>query len=358
MAAFVKQDEMSAKERLVAALQGKPFDRVPCFQFIGDHASKLISAKVSEIHTNTDKLVAAEIAAHKAYDTEGVAVSPGLCGFAEALGSKVAFPDYGTPYIAEFAIKEIADIDRIEVPDPARAARFPLILKAAELLVAELADKISVSVFVIGPFSTAANTRGTEKLMRDLHRNPEFVHKLLRLATDVTVGFVKEAAKLGVSFAIGDPTASGTLISQKQFREFAFPYLKEVTDAIIRFGKAAPLLHICGNSSKIWHDMADSGASVLSLDDCIDLAEAKKAVGHRVALMGNVRPTRSMFLGTPADVENNAKECLRKAYDNPRGYILALGCGLPFNTPQENIRALLGAARKFGRYPLDPANFN
>jgi uroporphyrinogen decarboxylase len=64
-----------------------------------------------------------------------------------------------------------------------------------------------------------------------------------------------------------------------------------------------------------------------------------------------------MFLGTPALVEENVKECLRKAWDTPKGFVLAMGCGLPIPTPPDNIHALVGAARRYGRYPYDPARF-
>lgn len=72
----------------------------------------------------------------------------------------------------------------------------------------------------------------------------------------------------------------------------------------------------------------------------------------------HTKPTQTMFLGTPEDVEKDAKECLRKAYDNPKGYILSLGCGLPIDTPPENILALREAARKYGRYPFNPELFS
>ena len=90
--------------------------------------------------------------------------------------------------------------------------------------------------------------------------------------------------------------------------------------------------------------MADSGASILSLDDQVDLADARAAVGDRVALIGNITPTATMVLGTPADVRANARECFAKGAGNPKGYILGLGCALPINTPPENVHALIDAA--------------
>jgi uroporphyrinogen decarboxylase len=114
---------------------------------------------------------------------------------------------------------------------------------------------------------------------------------------------------------------------------------------------------MCGNTSRIWKEMADTGAGVLSLDNAIDLARAKVEVGHRVPLLGNVHPTEVMYLGTPDDVRANVRACLAKAWDTPKGYILGLGCGLPIDTPPENILALVDAAREYGRWPLDPERF-
>jgi uroporphyrinogen decarboxylase len=158
---------------------------------------------------------------------------------------------------------------------------------------------------------------------------------------------------MGARIGIAEPVASGTLISRSLFLEFVAPYLKELISVIKELSGGAPSLHICGNSSRIWHDMADCGAGTLSLDDEVDIAEARAAVGDRVALVGNIRPTTTMALGTPEDVRLNVIECLQKGVGNPKGYILGLGCALPINTPFENIRALVAAAREYGRWPID-----
>ncbi len=356
--ADVKKDQMTPKERDAAIAENKPYDRIQCALFIGEHAAKLIGAKASDLHLDVDKILEAQKAIHKVYDAETAGVGPGLQGMAEAIGSKVAFPDYSTPYISEFAVKEISDLDKLEVADPLKSGRLPLLLEALKRIKEALGNEVNVSTWVAGPFSTAANLRGTDVLLKDLYRSPEFAHRLLRLATDSTIAYVREAAKLGIYFSICDPTASGTLISENHFKKYALPYLKELTNSIIEASGTKPVLHICGNSSKIWNYMAETGASALSLDDVIDLEEAKHAVGDKVQLIGNIRPTATMYLGTPEDVDNNAKECLRKAYDNPKGYVLGLGCGLPNDTRPENIHALVHAARKYGQYPLNPELFS
>ena len=150
-----------------------------------------------------------------------------------------------------------------------------------------------------------------------------------------------------------DPVSSGSVISYDMFRRFSKPALTKLIQRI-REVAPPPMLHICGRTQKILSDMADTGAGMLSLDNSVDLADAKQEVGDRVTLVGNIRPADSMLLGTPETVQQNVKECLRKGYDSPHGYVLALGCELPIKTPPANVHALSQAVRKYGRFPYQP----
>jgi uroporphyrinogen decarboxylase len=349
-------ETMSSRERTVAALTGKPYDRIPVNLLISDHAARVIGVTVGEYNKSAQLLAKGQIAAWRAYGADMVNTGPGLAGIPEAIGSTIAFPD-STPFVAGFAVKQESDLDRLKVPDPEKDGRLPLFLEAGSIVVREVGDQVPVSMTTSGPFTTAANIRGTETFLRDLHKNPEFAHRLLRLATESIVRFAEKAIQIGVRPGLADPVSSGTLISQRQFRTFALPYIRETVERIAAFAGAPPSLHICGNTTKIWGDMADTGAGILSLDDMIDIGEAKTAVGNRVALLGNIRPTEVMFLGGPDDVRQNVRECLSKGWDTPKGYILGLGCGLPIDTPPENIHALVQAARDYGQWPLDPSRF-
>jgi uroporphyrinogen decarboxylase len=122
-------------------------------------------------------------------------------------------------------------------------------------------------------------------------------------------------------------------------------------------GGEKPSIHICGNTYKILDDIAETGARVFSADNCMDMARIKEEIGDKIAISGNVKPTETMLFGTPADVDADLRACFQKSWDSPKGYVPALGCGMPMNTPIENIDALFAALRKYGKYPLDPKNF-
>lgn len=349
--------EMSAKERMQAFLGGRPYDRIPCNALLSEHAATVLGVTVAEYHQSASCMARAQIAAYRTYGLDGVGVGPGLIGFAEAAGSRVAFPDTGSAFIEDYAVRSEADLDRLTLPDSSSAGRFPLFYEALTILVEEVGDEVPVGAAIGGPFTTAANLRGAEHFLRDLTLNPQFAHRLLDFSLGITVAFIREVAALPIGFTIADPVCSGSLISSKAYREFAFPYQRRLVDEIQALSGRRPTLHICGNTRRIWPLMVDTGAAVLSLDNVVDLAEAKAAVGDKVILTGNIHPTETMFHGTPRTVGENVRECLRKAWDSPRGFILGLGCGLPIHTPPANVHALFDAARRYGRYPLDPAMF-
>ncbi len=343
---MTRKETMTSRERFAAALAGKPYDRIPVFLLMSDHAARVIGVTVGEYQNSAELMAKGQLAAWRLYGMDLINTGPGLTGIAEAIGAKLAFPD-NTAYVVKHPVETRDDLARLKIPDPLRDGRLPLFLEATKIVADEAGASVPVSLTTAGPFTTAANIRGADQLLRDLRRDPEFVHRVLRFATDSTIPFVREVIALGARISLAEPVASGTLIGAKQFREFSLPYLKELVDAIKGFtGGAGPSLHICGDSSKIWPEMADTGASILSLDDQVDLTGGRAAVGDRVALIGNIRPTATMVLGTPLDVWANAKECFEKGVGNPKGYILGLGCALPINTPPENVHALIDAAWK------------
>jgi uroporphyrinogen decarboxylase len=187
---------------------------------------------------------------------------------------------------------------------------------------------------------------GTDHFVKALRKHPELAHQLLRVSMKAALRLTDAVMEAGGIPVMVDPVASCSVISPGQYEEFAAPYTKPVLEHISAAGLPA-ILHICGRSDLIWTQMADTGAAVLSLDK-VDLAEAKRAVGDRVCLLGNVSPTEALLYGNPASVEEATLECLRQAADNPRGYIVGSGCEVPLMTPPENVDAMIETVRRWG----------
>ena len=107
-------------------------------------------------------------------------------------------------------------------------------------------------------------------------------------------------------------------------------------------------LHICGNSNPILEMMADTGADCVEpLDPMggVEVADAKRRIGKRVALMGGLSPL-TLLNGSPEQVFEEATACCR-AGGLDGGYILAAGDMVPDRSPEENVLAMVQAARDF-----------
>lgn len=353
-----KADQMTPKERMAAFIKGEPIDRLPAAPFINSVGPKVTGMTLREVRERPENEALVQIECYRRFGNDNLSVDSGLHSVGISLGSKVSNPKTGASAIKEFALKDLNDLESLDIERtiPSRDVKLKGHMIAAEILLEELSEEHNLGFSLHGPFTAASSVYSPEKLMVSIMRNPEGVHKLLRFTTEAIKGICKEFNKLGVSFSINDPVASGTIISAKHYIEFVLPYTKEIIDYIHGIG-ASVCYHICGDTTKILNEMVDTGTDFLSIDNTVDMEFAKNTVGNRVCLLGNVDPVDIIMLGTPKDVDEGVRSCLVKAYKNPCGYYVASGCDIPFDTPLENVEAFMNSVRKRGKWPLDPKLF-
>lgn len=346
-----QKNEMTAAERIKAYNVGEEVDYQPytlqapdpamadIFGFTTTQFAKDLEVKSEVIRRRREE-----------FGLDSFNVGLGLKTIGGALGSTLAAPEHGIDYVAEHILKDYADFDRLDVTDPYKNPKLAPILESAKRLKDRFPD-VSMTTSVAGPISTAIAVRPVELVLRDTVKNPDMLHKLLDLTVECSLrwfeAFYHEFGPVGTNFS--DPVTCMDVISKKQFDVFSLPYLKKLIDGTEKIMGSRPGAHICGKTNPIWNDLADAGLFSFSIDNCEDLEAAKKAVGDRMRIAGNVPPIEVMKEGTIDDVIASCKECMRKCADNPSGFILNTGCQLPIGTPKANVEAFIYAARKYGR---------
>lgn len=337
---------MTPRERMQAFLAGQPIDRVPCVPLILNHAARVLGVKVSDYNANPRVMADAHVAAFRRYGQDMITVFSDTAIIAEAMGTRLSYPDDRAPFVQAPCVRSPSDADGLRAPDPRRDGRLPVYVEACDRLREAVGREVFVGCCFSAPFTTAAALRGTDVLARDLFKNPGLAHRLLKVSLDAALALTEALSAAGAVPILVDPVASGSVLSPKLFREFAAPYI-EPLHARIRALGSPPILHICGRTHLLFEAMADLAPAALSLDKA-DLGEAKRRIGNRVCLMGNVTPTETLLNGTPDDVDREARACIAAAGDSPGGFILASGCEVPVDAPPENIVALIRAAEKYG----------
>ncbi|WML34112.1 uroporphyrinogen decarboxylase family protein [Clostridium sp. OS1-26] len=347
-------DQMTPIERAVALSKGQLVDRLPCNPNIANGVARIHGCKISEFNTNGKTIADAQISAYRRFGMDGVRVFTDLYVWAEAMGAEVHLPEDNTADLARPAIDNIEDISKLKVADPFKDGRLPVFVDAMKYLVDALGKEVPCSAGVVGPFSNAFFLIGIEKMTKLFFKNPEAIHKLCEISLQSCIEYAKVIIDLGLTPTISEPLASCTIINPKHFETFCFPYLKRLIEFIQSRGKGT-VLHICGKTEKIWPaigKLASSGVAGFSMDNMVNLAEAKAALGDKMRILGNVDPSNVMYAGTHKEIRDAVINCVLQGYDSPKGYAIMSGCSLPVETPLQNIQIMMDTAREIG-YPVD-----
>ncbi len=281
-------------------------------------------------------------------------VENGVIAEAQACGCGVDYFDDGPPRVREHllaaGLEKVADL---EIPDPFTTPPMCEVLKAVRILRKELGDQ----VFIMGradqgPVALAMALRGYEQFILDLARmeQPAWIHRLLEYCVKVQTIYalaLREAGAHGTSTG----GAGVDIIGPRLHRQIEHPYECQFIAAINQpdFPVA---LHICGDATLILPEMVATGASILELDYKTDMRKAKQALQGRATFLGPVNPELLWSARDPQTVLDAAREAIQILA--PGGeFILGPGCALGYDTPLENIHALVEAAQKYGVYQPD-----
>lgn len=344
--------QMTSLERCMAVLNGQMPDTLPVVPQSFMFAVETAGMKISDVNCNGRRMAEAHVISQEKYGYDGCVIDFDDASIAEAIGAKVIFRDDEPATVDESqpVLKNLRDVYDLTVPDPLQCGRLCEWLLATRTLVDAIGDR----VFVMGradqgPFSIACLLRGTTQFMMDLlTEDKQLIDDVLDYCRQVSTAFARAQKDAGAhATSIGDALAGPNLISPDMYREFALEpekkLIREVQDYGIPFS-----LHICGNTNGIIEDMGTTGARIIEIDWALDMERARRLVPLTTVLMGNVDPSFPLVHGTPQDVE----DAVRKVIEVTRGQSLFVssGCAIGRNTPVENFRMLIAAARKYGSY--------
>jgi uroporphyrinogen decarboxylase len=260
-----------------------------------------------------------------------------------ALGGHVQYRPQGAPQMLSPLIHTPAEGERLDISRIANDQSLTTIRDITQRVRQAIGETYLVGAGQWGPFTLGGLLFGTERLMRSLYRVPAVAHVILTVATDICYHYLEALVHAGATIiSLADPSASGDMISRRQFETYVAPYHTQLIARLHVLGVSV-LLHICGNTANRLDLMAGSGADIVSVDYKVDLKCVKAAVGSRAAFAGNLDPVHLLAQGTPTQVFDAAKSLLG-AVGGDGNFLLMPGCDLAPTTPLANVQALALAA--------------
>jgi uroporphyrinogen decarboxylase len=345
-------EKMNSYERVMATIRGEEPDRVPVIPAAREWCIRQAGFKFGEVLECPEKYVFSQYYCVREFEYDAVWDFFAIHAESEALGSKLKIGDDMPPSVIEPIVQDYStDLPRIRIPNPYKDGRLPKMLDIIRRLKELCEGRIPVLGYCQAPFRHAAMLRGLEKILRDTKRAPEKLKELLEISLIGLIHWGIAVAEAGADIiCVSDPTVSRDVMSRDTWLEFGFPYLKRLAHALKRTGK--PLqLHVCGDTTDRLDTFVQAGFDILCLDTKVDFGLAREQVGDEVCLMGNVCPFTTLLFGTAKDAEEDSRKVIQQA--GVRGkFILSSGCMLSPDTPADNVRAMVHAARTYGRYPM------
>ena len=266
----------------------------------------------------------------------------GMCTEPSAFGAKCVFHQNEFPF-ADKVIRDPAQIDDLEAPNPATDGLLPFMLnrlKSTRPRIESLGHRIRFSVSR-GPLNIATFLMGMTEFMMLLKMDPEKAHKLLRVITT----FLKQWHQVQrETFS----TIDGLMmlddivgfIGEEDFKEFGLPYFTELYDAPV----AVKFFHNDAECAKSIRYYPEMGVNLYNPGIFNTLTELRAMSGHQMTLLGNIPPRDVLAKGTPDQVRAAVRKLLDEAQDRSR-LILSCAGGMPPGVTTANLRAFIEAVQ-------------
>jgi uroporphyrinogen decarboxylase len=339
---------MNGFERVSAALQGNPSDKVPIMLHNFLMAAREAGLTMEEFRSDPRNMAMAFIQAMEKYRYDGLLVDLDTVTLAGAAGVPVDFPVHEAARTAGVLLSELSGLRDLQ---PVRLEDYRYVGTWLES-VRILKEHFGGEVFIRGncdqaPFSLAAMLRGMDGFMTDLFMaEEELVFGLLEFCTGITSQFIHLMAQAGADMVSnGDSPAGPELISPEMYVKYALPFEKRIVEAAhdldLPYG-----LHICGDTGLILDVLPETGADAFELDYKTDPALVLEKISKKATFIGNVDPSGVLALGSPDLVRTKTLELL-KLYGHENRFILNAGCALPASTSSENMETFIRTAREF-----------
>jgi uroporphyrinogen decarboxylase len=328
-------EQMTHRERVRAAINGREFDRVPVSMWRHFYADE----------TTAEGLAEAMLGFQREYDWDFMKVNPRASYHAEGWGMRTVYESAG-PKVVETPIKSPEDWLRIE---PLSLETGPLAeqLRALELVNKGLNGEIPWIMTVFTPMSVAADLAPSEAaFVKDLREHPDNVRAAMEAVTETFINFSRACLDRGASglFYATTSWATSDAVTEAEYRALAVPYDLKVLQGLPATGFT--LLHICRDRNFL-PLFRDYPVHAVSWDA---RAAANPSLAEGMALLGGKAAVGGMgyredLVKAPAAQAAGEVIGLRTALGR-QGWMIGPGCTFPGETPAANLKALREAVAR------------
>lgn len=268
----------------------------------------------------------------------------------DAMGLGLYFAEGEGPKF-ERPLREEWEIRTLAVPDPAVHLRY--VMDAVSQIRKALDNSVPLIGFSGSPFTLACymveGCGGTDfrQIKTMLYQRPDLLHHILDINAQSVIAYLNAQIESGAQAVMIFDTWGGAL-SHAAYKEFSLRYLSQILAGLKRDHGGARVPNIVfTKGGGLWLErIANCGCDAVGIDWTVDIAEARRLVGQKVALQGNLDP--AVLFASPEVITAEVDKIL-SAFGRSPGHVFNLGHGISQFTPPENALALVEAVHSLSR---------
>lgn len=347
-------------DRYLRALLKEPVDRTPVWmmrqagRYLPEYrATRAEAGDFMSLCKNAELACEVTMQPLRRYPLDAAILFSDILTIPDAMGLGLYFETGEGPRFSN-PIKTKADIDKLPIPDPEGELQY--VMNAVRTIRKELKGSVPLIGFSGSPWTLAtymvegSGTKTFSKVKGMMYSEPKMMHQLLDKVADSVTSYLNAQIAAGAQSVMIFDTWGGVL-TPRDYKEFSLNYMQKIVDGLTREneGRKVPVTLFTKNGGQWLELMAQTGADALGLDWTINISEAKRRVGDKVALQGNMDP--SMLYATPERIREEVKTILADYGDSGTGHVFNLGHGITPDVSPENAGAFINAVADFsGEY--------
>lgn len=344
-------------DRFLRALLRQPVDTTPLWimrqagRYLPEYrAARAKAGSFMDLCKNPELACEVTLQPLERFDLDAAILFSDILTVPDAMGLGLYFSEGEGPRF-ERPVQTEAAIQALSIPDPELELGY--VMDAVRTIRKALNNRVPLIGFSGSPWTLATymveggSSKEYGKVKGLLYDNPKAMHLLLDKLADSVTSYLNAQIAAGAQAAMIFDTWGGTL-TPSTYQEFSLRYMENIVKNLTRTvdGETIPVILFTKGGMQWLETIAATGCDALGLDWTINISEAHKRVGSKVALQGNMDPC--VLYASPEVIRAQVKQIIND-FPAPTGHVFNLGHGIHQHINPDNVKVLVDAVHEFGR---------
>ena len=284
------------------------------------------------------------------FDLDAAILFSDILTIPDAMGLGLHFIEGEGPKFSH-PLSSLAEINQLTKPDVSKDLSY--VSEAVSVIKKNLKGRVPLIGFTGSPWTLATymveggSSKTFSKVKGLMYENPKHMHQLLDVLADTIIDYLNSQIEAGADSVMIFDTWGG-LLNKASYENFSLMYMSKIVAGINRNseGKTIPVTLFTKGGSAWLEQIAATGCDAVGIDWTVEIGEAERRIGSKVALQGNLDPS---VLYASAEVIKSEAHKILDQFQGSTGHVFNLGHGIIPDVNPESMKALVDAVHSYSK---------